>query len=83
MALISGVIGVAAIGFAGPAEAAPTGELSAADTVKSLQDEGYSVQVNGTANVPLSECLVTGLHGLSNPAPRGTVYVDVSCPSDN
>jgi hypothetical protein len=80
------------VGFAGGASAAPTGTLSAADTVESLQAEGYSVQTNGAATEPLSQCTVTGVHGLDktdsagrrlDPTQFATVYVDISCPSDN
>jgi hypothetical protein len=91
----AGVMAAAALGLAGPATAVPpTG--SAADVVKALQDQGYSVQFNGTTNGPLSNCAVTGVHGLivmmmpdgnlmmkMDPTNPGTVYVDVSCPSTN
>jgi hypothetical protein len=91
----AGVLAAAAVGSAGTAAAVtPTG--SAADVVKALQDQGYSVQFNGTANGPLSDCSVTGIHGLTvmmmpdgtlmmkmEPAHSGTVYVDLSCPSTN
>jgi len=75
-----------------PATAAPTGGTSAADTVKNLQSQGYSVQLNGTATGPLAQCTVTGVHGLSNTDAAGnrvdptqftTVYVDISCPPSN
>jgi hypothetical protein len=47
---------------------------------------------NGYRDVPLSECSVPGVHGLSGtdsagkpltPAEVGTVYVDVNCPEDD
>lgn len=79
-----GAIGAAALGFAGNAAAAGNGSggQSAADTVNSLQASGYNVQLNGTADVPLSECTVTDIHGLSgNPQAFTTVYVDISCPA--
>jgi hypothetical protein len=47
---------------------------------------------NGYRDVPLSECSVFGVHGLSGtdaagkpltPAEVGTVYVDVNCPEDD
>jgi hypothetical protein len=81
-----------AVGLAGPAWAAPTGGANAADTVTTLRAEGYNVQINGTASVPLSRCIVTDVHGLPNDAdPTGqranptaitTVYVDISCPDN-
>jgi hypothetical protein len=38
--------------------------LSAADVVNSLQAEDYSVQLNATADVPLSKRTVSGIHCL-------------------
>lgn len=89
------VLAAAAIASAGTATAAPT-TSSAADVVKALQDQGYSVQFNGPTNGPLSMCTVTGVHGLTatmtsdgnlmmkmEPAQSGTVYVDLSCPPSN
>jgi hypothetical protein len=75
-----------AVGLAGTAAAAPTGGSSAGDVVKSLEAQGYSVQINGSATVPLSQCLVTGVHGdavKKDPTQFSTVYVDVSCPPSN
>ena len=66
---------LSALGFAADAVASPTGVGSAADTVKSLEADGYTVQVNGAAARSLSECTVTGVH------PGSTVYVDIACPS--
>ena len=79
---------VAAIGFAAPAGAALAGDNSAADVITNLQQQGYSVQINGAATVALAECRATGVHGVPDsggtPALRSTtVYVDISCPSDN
>jgi hypothetical protein len=87
-----GALAAGALGLAGSAAAVPTGGQSAADVVKSFQDQGFNVQLNGTANVPLSRCTVTGVHGLSNsnvnsqgqridPTQATTVFVDVDCPS--
>ncbi len=58
-----GALVAAALGLAGAAAAVPTGGSSAGDTVKSLQAEGYNVQLNGSATAPLSQCIVTGVHG--------------------
>ncbi len=92
---IAGMAAAAAVSTA-PTAAATTLSGSAADIVKTLQDQGYSVQFNGTVLGPLARCSVTGIHGLvvmmmpdgnlmmsmdkSNP---GDVFVDVSCPSSN
>ena len=80
----------AAVGLAPTAAAAPTGGGNAADTVMELQTEGYTVQINGSVSVPLSECTTTGVHGVpikpdssgphSGPVPFTTVEIDVSCP---
>ena len=74
-AVAAGVLALGALGFAADAGAAPNGVGSAADTVKNLQADGYTVQVNGAATTPLSECTVTGVH------PGSTVYIDIACPS--
>lgn len=86
---------LAAVAAIGIAAAAPAGadlvtDNSAADTVSALQQQGYSVQLNGPAEVPLTQCRVTGVHGVPDSDPSGadpvrstTVYLDISCPSDN
>lgn len=84
-----------ALASAGPA-AAVTTSTSAPDIVKMLQDQGYNVQFNGTVPGPLSNCSVEGVHGLTvmmtsdgflmmkmDPANHGTVFVDVSCTTNN
>lgn len=81
-----GALSAAGLGLAGGANAAPFGGTSADDTVSTLESQGFDVVLNGSANVPLSRCLVTDVHGLpaSNAFPPATftrVFVDVSCPS--
>ena len=71
----AGVLALGALGFAADVAAAPSGVGSAADTVKSLEAEGYTVGINGAVIRTLSECSVTAVH------PGSTVYVDVACPS--
>ena len=82
-----GALAATTLGLAGAAAAAPTGGSSASDTVNSLQAQGYKVQLNGSVTAPLSQCLVTGVHGDSaarhDPTVFTTVYVDVSCPPSN
>jgi len=94
-AAIVGASMVTALATAGVAAAIPpTG--SAADVVKALQDQGYSVQFNGPVNGPLARCAVNGVHGLvvmmmpdgslmmqMDPTNPGVAYVDVSCPTSN
>lgn len=71
---------------------APTGTLSASDTITDLEAKGHHVQINGTMSAPLSACKATGVHGLndSNLDSSGnridenrfsTIYVDVVCPN--
>ena len=90
-----GIAAAAAVGLARTATATPLENGSASDAITQLEAEGYSVQLNltnGYPDVPLSECSVLGVHGLSGtdaagkpltPAEVGTVYVDVNCPEDN
>lgn len=90
-----GVAVTAALCTPGVANALPVSG-SAADVAKALQDEGYSVQFNGSQSGPLSRCAVNGVHGLTvmmmpdgslmmrmDPANPGVVYIDVSCPIGN
>jgi hypothetical protein len=94
-AAVIGAAVVTALSTPGVA-AAITPSGSAADVVKALQDQGYSVQFNGTVLGPLARCSVTGVHGLvvmmmpdgslimqMDPSNPGDVFVDVSCPSSN
>jgi hypothetical protein len=90
-AVTAGTLAVAAMGSTGAAGAAPSGPGNAQDIVNSLIAQGYTVQLNGTPDDPLSDCTVTGIHGLSNsdsaagraPATFTTAYVDISCPDDH
>ncbi|MGX9788090.1 hypothetical protein [Mycobacterium sp. MMS18-G62] len=87
-----GILALATLGLAGTAAAAPTGGSNAADAVNQLKAQGYTVQINGDQNAPLSECVTTQVSGLSGtnsagkpltPAQVGTVYVTVSCDDDH
>ena len=94
-AVTFGIAVAATVGLAWPASATPLENGSASDAINRLKAEGYSVQLNltnGYPDIPLSECSVLGVHGLSGtdaagkpltPAEVGTVYVDVNCPEDN
>jgi hypothetical protein len=64
-----------ALGLAGTASA----DTPAAELISGLQAEGYSVQLNGGESQPLSECTVSGVHGVSASNVGGTVYVDMAC----
>jgi hypothetical protein len=87
-----GALAAGALGLAGAATAVPQGNASAADAIKSFQDQGFNVRINGTVTGPLSKCTVQDVHGLSNsnvdssgrridPTRFDTVTVDVFCPS--
>jgi len=88
-----GIVTMGSLTLTGTAAAAPLGGSSANDVVNQLHAQGYDVQLNlnGARDVPLSECIVTGVHGLPNPTPSGaqpntqftSVYVDVVCPSND
>jgi hypothetical protein len=86
--LAATAIGVAALGLAATAAAFPNSG-SAADTVASLESEGYRVQFNGDTSAPLSTCSVTGIHprlvtsASLEEKQNTTVFVDVLCPSDS
>jgi hypothetical protein len=90
----AGTLAAVGLGLAGAAAAASTTSGNAQDTISSLQAQGYSVQVNGTADNPMSECTVTGVTGLSDsnvdaagrlldPTRFTTAHVDISCPDDH
>jgi hypothetical protein len=85
---------VAFVGQVSAATAAAAQSRSAVETVAELEAAGHHVQLNGSANVPLSQCKVTGVHGLNNSNIDSsgnridenlytTVYVDVSCQTAN
>jgi hypothetical protein len=67
------------------------GDSSAADTIRDLEDQGYSVAINwvsGYSTEPLSTCRVLGIHNPDRspdavPMKSTTVYVDVSCPNND
>ncbi|MGW0162928.1 hypothetical protein ACWDUN_26760 [Mycobacterium sp. NPDC003323] len=75
-------LAAAALVSAPTASAAPSGPASAAETVADLRAQGYSVQVNGTRNGPLSNCSVEAVRGPYSDRPGETVYVDLSCPAE-
>jgi hypothetical protein len=97
LAICTATFGIVAatLALAGTASAAPLEDESASSAIDQLKAQGYSVQLNltnGYRDVPLSECKVLGVHGLSGtdsagkpltPAEVGTVYVDVNCPEDD
>lgn len=71
---------------AAPVTAAPSGGTRAPDVVQELTAAGYAVQINGDNGIPLSQCIVTGVHGVPAATTAAlqftTVYVDVECESE-
>ena len=82
---VAGILAAGSLAVAPTAAAAPTGGSNAADTINTLRGMGYNVQLNGTVSGPLSQCITTGVHGVTNSDPTvfTTVYVDVSCPASD
>ncbi|QRY54253.1 hypothetical protein [Mycolicibacterium septicum] len=85
-AVTTTVVLAGAVWTAVPGSAAPTGGTRAPDVVQELTAAGYAVQINGDNGVPLSQCTVTGVHGVPAPGTAAlqftTVYVDVECESE-
>jgi hypothetical protein len=93
--LLVALVGATSIVAAPIAAADPAwpvaGAESAADTVRDLQDQGYSVAinwVNGHQGSDLSRCSVSAIYNpdrsaVSPPPESTTVYVDVQCPHDD
>ncbi|MET0896404.1 MAG: hypothetical protein ABWY45_00675 [Mycobacterium sp.] len=79
---VTGAVLTAAVGLAGHAVAAPSGNASVDQTVEDLRSQGYSVQLNGTRNGPLTGCSINDVRGMSDGGAPGTVYVDLSCPEE-
>jgi hypothetical protein len=82
-------IAVAPIAAADPVFPTP-GNQSAAETLRELSAQGYTVQINwvsGYPTVPLYECWVDAIHNPDGPPSSqntlAIVYVDIGCPSNN
>ena len=76
--------GPSSLATADPALGGPTAET----TINDLRDRGYDVAINwvaGNSTSSLSKCTVAAIHNPNNddadPTTFTTVYVDVSCPS--
>lgn len=57
-AMTAGAMVFAALALAGVANAAPSGPATAAETVSSLQADGFHVILNKTGAAPLDQCSV-------------------------
>ena len=89
----AGALAAAALGMAGAAAAAPSGPSSVADTVASLQANGYKVIVTRLSGGESSKCSVAALRPgqqIIQQVPTGggdtaqqvissTAYIDVRC----
>jgi hypothetical protein len=61
MPVVAGGIAIAALAFAGVANAAPSGVVTAAQTVGQLQSQGFDVIVNKVGTAPLDQCVVNAV----------------------
>jgi hypothetical protein len=59
--IVAGAIIVGALGFAGAADAARTGRVTASEIVSTLQAAGYHVVLNKFGTAPLDQCVVTSV----------------------
>lgn len=74
----------AAIGYgAATAHASDYTNENAGQVSAELQSTGYTVQENGVIEGDLSQCMVTGVEGLTTGRALGTAYIDVACPDTN
>ena len=93
--LAAGALASAALGLAGIADAAPSGQPSVDATVSQLRAQGFQVIVNRSGAAPVDQCTLSGVRpgqtysrtdngvpGANHPVTtitNKTVYVDVSC----
>ncbi len=84
-ALAAGAIGAAANAAAIPLTGEPADQA-----VRVLESEGYTVRINQSVSVPLSQCTVLGISGLRGTEINGVLLepgrlsvasVDVNCPT--
>ena len=59
--VIASGLAAAILGFAAPAQAAPTGPGNARDTISQLQADGYRVIVNRVGSTPLNQATVVAV----------------------
>ncbi|MBB3605315.1 hypothetical protein FHT40_004999 [Mycolicibacterium sp. BK556] len=92
--MLAGALIAAAVCTSPAATADPVYPIAGAEnaraTIDDLEAQGYDVQINwvfGLAKVSLERCRVTAIHNPNSAPPTpgtfDTVYVDVSCPSDD
>jgi hypothetical protein len=59
--IATGAMALAALGMAGVANAAPSGPVTASETVNSLQAGGFHVILNKVGTAPLDTCSVSSV----------------------
>jgi hypothetical protein len=59
--IAAGAMALATLGLAGVANAAPSGPVTASETVSSLQADGFHVILNKVGTAPLDGCSVTSV----------------------
>lgn len=59
--IATGAMALAALGSAGVANAAPSGPVTASETVSALQADGFHVILNKTGGAPLDQCSVSSV----------------------
>jgi hypothetical protein len=59
--IAAGALATAALGLAGAAGAAPSGDVDASQTVGQLQASGFEVIVNKLGTAPLDQCVVSAV----------------------
>lgn len=59
--MAAGAMALAALGLAGVANAAPSGPVTASETVSSLQADGFHVVLNKIGTAPLDSCVASGV----------------------
>jgi hypothetical protein len=59
--IAAGAFAAATIGLAGAADAAPSGPVTAAETVGKLQADGFHVVVQRVGTAPLDQCEVSSV----------------------
>ena len=78
------------LGLAANAAAIPLAGEPADQAVRALESEGYTVRINQSISVPLSQCTVLGISGLRGTEANGVLLepgrlnvasVDVNCPA--
>jgi hypothetical protein len=78
------------LGLATNAAAIPLSGEPADQAVRALESEGYTVRINQSISVPLSQCTVLGISGLRGTEANGVLLepsrlnvasVDVNCPA--